>query len=221
MQTQSKSKQLLPQTRWSAHSHWQIEWRSFSVLFLSLTCLGVGDGLIVLANLGSTPWTVLSQGIAKQSGMSIGFASFIISVIVMLFWFPLKLKIGLGTLLNIVVIAFFLGLSVEILPQPTALFARFAYTILGILFFGIGSAFYLTCHLGAGPRDGLMVGLCQRFGLKVGIVRTSLETSVCLLGFLLGGVVGIGTLMFAISIGWVIQFTLKQLFKYNGDKREN
>lgn len=85
------------------------------------------------------------------------------------------------------------------------------YTISGTLLFGIGSAFYLTCHLGAGPRDGLMVGLCQRFGLKVGLVRTSLEVSVCLFGFLLGGTVGIGTLFFALSIGWIIQVTLKIL----------
>lgn len=99
------------------------------------------------------------------------------------------------------------------MPKPTALLSRYFYLTVGILLFGIGSAFYLTCHQGAGPRDGLMVGLCQRFRLKVGMVRTTMEVSVCVLGFLLGGKLGIGTVLFAVSIGWVVQDTLLCLLK--------
>ena len=103
--------------------------------------------------------------------------------------------------MNIFVIALFLGLTVYLLEKPTALYLRFTYAVVGILLFGIGNAFYLTCHQGPGPRDGLMVGLCYRFHWKIGIVRTSIEVFVCLLGYLLGGVLGIGTLMFALGIG--------------------
>ena len=161
-----------------------------------------------MSDLGSAPWTVLSQGVATQGQFSVGWASWMISLIVMLAWFPLKLKPGLATVINIFVIAFVLGLTTYLLQKPTALYARFAYAIVGILLFGIGTAFYLTCHQGSGPRDGLMVGLCQHFHWKIGIVRTSIEVLVCVFGFLLGGVLGIGTLMFAFGIGWVVQYTL-------------
>ncbi|WP_424411564.1 YczE/YyaS/YitT family protein [Pasteurella sp. PK-2025] len=204
---------VLPQTPWAASSFWAIETKSLTVLICSLAILGIGEGLILLSHLGSAPWTVLSQGVALQANVSVGWSSFMISCVVMLFWLPLKLRLGLGTILNIIVIAFFLGLTAEFMPKPTALFNRYFYLSIGILLFGVGSAFYLTCHQGAGPRDGLMVGFCQRFHLKVGIVRTIMEVSVCSLGFLLGGTLGLGTLLFAISIGWVVQITLQLLIK--------
>ncbi|MFZ7135007.1 YczE/YyaS/YitT family protein [Avibacterium avium] len=202
---------VLPHTPWTATGLWRVERHSIIVLICSLMLLGLGDGLLLLSNLGSAPWTVLSQGVALQAGFSVGWASLIISAIVMLMWFPLKLKMGLGTVLNMLLIALALGLTVASIPAPTTLFTRFVYAIVGILLFGIASAFYLTCHQGAGPRDGLMVGLCHRFHWKVGTVRTLMEVSVCALGFLLGGTVGIGTLLFAFSIGWVVQITLTLL----------
>ena len=140
--------------------------------------------------------------------MSIGWASFFISCIVMIAWFPLKLRLGLGTLLNIVIIAFFLGLTTKILATPSSLAEQLLYGTVGLLLYGLGTALYLTCHLGAGPRDGLMVGFCQRFYLKVSIVRTSIEIFVCILGFILGGTVGLGTIIFAASIGWIVQICL-------------
>ncbi|HHT7856739.1 membrane protein YczE [Pasteurella multocida] len=209
----AKKYNVLPKTVWSASSLWALEIKSFFVLFVSLAILGIGEGLILLSDLGSAPWTVLSQGVSIQGNFNVGWASFIISCIVMLFWLLLKLRVGLGTVLNILVIALFLGLSVEFMPKPTALLSRYFYLTVGILLFGIGSAFYLTCHQGAGPRDGLIVGLCQRFRLKVGMVRTTMEVSVCVLGFLLGGKLGIGTVLFAVSIGWVVQATLLCLLK--------
>ncbi|OOF45757.1 hypothetical protein BKK51_05450 [Rodentibacter trehalosifermentans] len=200
-----KKTRVIPHPNWAATSLWSINFTTLSVLILSLAILGIGDGLIVLSGLGSTPWTVLSQGVALQTEISIGWSSFFISCIVMFAWWPLKLRFGLGTILNIIVIAFFLGLTTKILPEPTALLTRIIFGIVGMLLYGLGTAFYLTCHLGAGPRDGLMVGLCQRFRLNVGVVRTALEVSVCLLGFILGGTVGIGTLIFATGIGWIVQ----------------
>ncbi|HDR1021659.1 TPA: YitT family protein [Pasteurella multocida] len=208
-----KRNHVLPLTPWAASNFWALEAKSLAVLICSLAVLGVGEGMILLSNLGSAPWTVLSQGVALQANVSVGWASFMISCIVMLFWLPLKLRLGLGTILNIIVIALFLGLTAEFMPKPTALSMRYIYLIVGILLFGVGSAFYLTCHQGAGPRDGLMVGFCQRFHLKVGIVRTIMEVTVCSLGFFLGGTLGVGTVLFAISIGWVVQMTLALLIK--------
>ena len=191
---------VLPKTPWTATSLWSFEPRSLMVLLLTFIGVGLGEGLLLLSDLGSAPWTILSQGLALQMGVSVGWTSFIISLVVMLFWLPLRLRPGIGTLLNVAVIAFFLGLTVKMIPAPTALFTRWLYALVGILFLGIGTAFYLTCHQGAGPRDGLMVGLCQRFHWKIGIVRTSIEVLVCLLGFLLGGTLGLGTLLSLIHI---------------------
>lgn len=203
-----KKARIIPHTQWAASSLWSAKLSTLLVLVFALAILGVGDGLIVLSGLGSTPWTVLSQGLAIQSEMSIGWSSFLISVVVMFAWLPLKLRVGLGTLLNMILIAFFLGLTTKTLSEPTALSGKIGLVVLGILLYGLGTALYLTCHLGAGPRDGLMVGLCQRFRLKVGIVRTSLEVFVCFVGFILGGTVGVGTVIFAASIGWIVQYYL-------------
>ncbi|PVX42857.1 hypothetical protein C8D76_101186 [Pasteurella langaaensis DSM 22999] len=202
---------ILPKTLWTAESLWALESRSLFVLCLTFIVVGIGEGLLLLSNLGSAPWTILSQGIALQLHVSVGWTSFLISLLVMLLWLPLRLRPGIGTILNVAVIALFLGLTVKFVPIPTALWLRWAYAIAGVLCFGIGTAFYLTCHQGAGPRDGLMVGICQRFHWKVGIVRTSLEVLVCVCGFLLGGTFGIGTLMYALTIGWVVQLTLKAI----------
>lgn len=205
---------VLPKTPWSASHIWAVEKTPLFVLVVALLILGVGEALVLLSHLGSAPWTVLSQGIALQSGISIGWVSFLVSAIVMLMWFPLKLRFGLGTVLNMILIAFALGVSVAFLPEPASLAGRIFYLIIGILCFGIASAFYLTCHQGGGPRDGLMVGLCHRFHQPVGVVRTTMEVIVCSIGFLLGGTVGLGTLLFALSIGWVVQFTLKFILIY-------
>lgn len=206
-QKMSKQYTVLPQTGWSANQLWEIKFRSFVPLCLSLLLTGIGEGFLLVSDLGSAPWTILSQGIALQTGVSVGIASFIISCLVMLAWLPLRLKIGLGTVLNIILIAVALGLVSATISTPETALGRLAYALLGIVFMGVGSAFYLTCHMGSGPRDGLMVGLCLRFKLKVGVVRTAMESTVALLGFLLGGTLGVATLLFALSIGWVIQFT--------------
>ncbi|TNG95387.1 YitT family protein [Pasteurellaceae bacterium USgator11] len=199
---------VLPKTKWSASRLWEFKSRSFVPLCISLILVGIGEGFLLVSNLGSAPWTILSQGIALQTEVSVGVASFIVSCLVMLCWFPLHLKIGLGTVLNIILIAIALGVTAKMVASPATALGQIGYAVIGILLMGIGSAFYLTCHMGAGPRDGLMVGLCQRFKLKVGLVRPLMESSVALIGFLLGGTLGFATLLFAFSIGWVIQLTL-------------
>lgn len=198
----------IPQTAWAASHLWELRPQTLAIISLAMSLMGVGDGLLVLASLGSTPWTVLSQGIALQTGLSIGTVVAMVSVVVLLLWIPLKLRFGLGTILNIILIAIFIDLTVSFVPAPEDLMVRIAFMVSGILVFGIGTTFYLSCKLGAGPRDGLMVGICQRYGWNVGRVRTAIEVIVCVFGALLGGTLGISTVVFALSVGWIIQGTV-------------
>lgn len=206
-------KSPIPTMPWAAAHQWQIRPISLVVISIAMAIMGISEGLMVLANLGSSPWTVFAQGISLQTGLSIGTVIALVSVVVLLLWLPLKLRFGLGTVLNVIIIALFVDLTVHFLPAPTEMFHRSLFMIVGILLFGIGTTFYLSCQLGAGPRDGLMVGICQKYGWKVGVVRTSLEVSVCLFGFLLGGTVGVSTVVFALGVGWIIQGTAR-LFRH-------
>lgn len=139
----------------------------------------------------------------------------------MILWLPLRQKAGLGTILNMILIALSLGIFVAYMPIPAndSYWTRLLLCIGGIITLGIASAFYLTCHLGAGPRDGLMVGLCMHTGWRVGIVRSSIEVIVCVIGWLLGGIVGIGTLLFALGVGWVVQIILTLLLQLFDSKK--
>lgn len=204
----------IPKMPWAADHQWQLKISSLLVISIAMAIMGVSEGLMVLAYFGSSPWTVFAQGIALQTGLSIGVVIGIVSVTVLLLWLPLKLRFGLGTVLNVIIIALFVDLTVHYLAVPTELITRICFMIAGIVFFGIGTTFYLSCQLGAGPRDGLMVGICQKYGWKVGIVRTTLEVTVCLLGFWLGGTVGISTVAFALCVGWIIQGTATLFQRY-------
>ena len=208
-----KTKRILPLTPWSASSPWSLRPKSLWVLCFALVLFGVGEGMLVSAQLGSTPWTVLAQGISQQSGLGIGTVTFLISAAVLALWLPLRQRPGIGTILNMIIIAAVLGLFVRIVPPPADFVWRITLCLGGIVTIGTASAFYLTCYLGAGPRDGLMVGLCRVSGWRVGIVRTLLEGSVCLAGWLLGGVLGLGTLLFAFGVGWVVQGCLQWIAK--------
>ena len=199
---------------WAANHLWQFRPISLAVICISMALMGVGDGLLVSASFGSSPWTVFAQGLSLQTGLSIGWIIAIISVIVLLLWIPLKLKAGLGTILNVLIIAIFIDLTVHYVSVPSDFISRLGLMIFGIVLFGISTAFYLSCQLGAGPRDGLMVGLCAKYGWRIGVVRTSIEVSVCILGFLLGGTIGLSTLAFALGVGWIIELTLKALQRY-------
>lgn len=206
-------KTVLPPTPWQAKSLWSFERRPVAVLLLGLAVFGLGEAMLVWAALGATPWVVFAQGLANQLNWNIGTATFVISVAVMLLWIPLRLRPGLGTLANMVVIALVLGVLTAWIPAPAAenLFWRVLLCVGGVAVIGAAASLYLTCHLGAGPRDGLMVGLCQKTGWRVGVVRSLLEGGVCLIGWRLGGTVGAGTLLFAFGVGWVVQFCLSLL----------
>ncbi|STZ77063.1 YczE/YyaS/YitT family protein [Bergeriella denitrificans] len=204
---------LLPVTPWKARSQWSFEAKPLLMLVFGLTLFGAAEAMLVLADLGATPWVVFAQGLAVQTGWNIGTTTFLISLAVLLLWIPLGLRPGLGTLMNMTVIALVLGLVVRFVPAPDAddYVMRAALCVGGIVVMGVAAALYLTTYLGAGPRDGLMVGLCQKTGWRVGVVRTLMESSVCLIGWLLGGTLGIGTLLFAFGIGWVLQGALNLL----------
>ena len=197
----------IPLMPWAAKHQWQIEPTNLLIISIAMAIMGIGEGLLVSAKLGNAPWTVLSQGLALQTGMSIGWAIALISVIVLLFWIPLKLKFGLGTILNVLIISFFIDQTTKWIEPPELLSTRIFYMLFGIIIFSIGTAFYLSCKLGAGPRDGLMVGICQKFGWNVGRVRTAIEISVCGFGIVMGGTFGVSTIVFALTVGWIIQGT--------------
>ena len=197
----------IPLMPWAAKHQWQIEPANLLIISISMAIMGIGEGLLVSAKLGNAPWTVLSQGLALQTGMSIGWAIALSSLIVLLFWIPFKLKFGLGTILNVLIISFFIDQTTKWVEPPELLSTRIFYMLFGIIIFSIGTAFYLSCKLGAGPRDGLMVGICQKFGWNVGRVRTAIEISVCCFGIFMGGTFGISTILFALTVGWIIQGT--------------
>lgn len=182
-----------------------------SVLVLALTLAGIGDACLVLADLGSSPWTVLAQGLSHLLGQDLGLVSLGISLLVFFLWLPLGIRPGLGTLVNVLLIASVLGFVVRHSTKPDLLWVRVLLSVVGISLVGIGTALYLTCHQGSGPRDGLVVGICQKTGWSVAKVRIGIEVAVCCLGFLLGGRLGVTTVLFALGVGWVVQLTLDGL----------
>jgi hypothetical protein len=196
-----KPARTVPVTRWRASSRWRAKPSTLGILVLGLYLFGTGDALLVVSGLGVSPWTVLAQGLGDQLGISIGLATFIVSAVVLLLWIPLREVPGLGTVANAIVIAIALQVGVTFLPSPTNVFIQFAFVIIGILIIGLGSGLYLTTRMGPGPRDGWMTGIHLRTGWPVSAVRLGIEVVVLTAGWLLGGTVGIGTVMFAILIG--------------------
>jgi uncharacterized membrane protein YczE len=179
-----------------------------AILFFGLFIFGLGDSLLVQSNTGNAPWTVLAQGVASKLNISIGVSTFAISTLILLLWIPLKEKPGFGTLANIVIIAGAIQIGVNVFPLASNFFVGVAMDFLGIAMVGIGSALYITCALGPGPRDGLMTAIHKRTGVRVGRVRLGIEGTVLILGALLGGTVGLGTALFALFIGQSIAISL-------------
>jgi uncharacterized protein len=175
---------------------------------MGLWLFGTGEALLVAADLGNTPWIVLSQGLSLRTGLSIGAATFVVSLIVLALWIPLREKPGLGTVANIVVIAVAIDVVGAFLSTPSAMAARVGLVFTGIALVGVGSSLYLTAGLGPGPRDGWMTSLHRRLGVPVGRVRLAIEVSVLTIGYVLGGTVGLGTLLFALLIGRAIALAL-------------
>lgn len=201
-----KPSKTIPYTPWRAESTWSIGLTSLhffriGILIFGLTIFGIGDAFLIATNLGNSPWTVLAEGISLNSPLNIGASTFLVSAIVLLFWIPLRQKPGFGTITNIVVIAVAIEIGLDFIPNTENAFLKYFYIFFGILLVGAGSALYITCGLGTGPRDGLMTGLHYRTGIRVGRVRLMLEVSALLIGAALGGTLGIGTVLFALLIG--------------------
>ena len=203
-----KPHKTVPITPWRANSRWDLSPLRILILFFGLAIFGLGDSLFIQAGIGNAPWTVFAEGLTYKTGMSIGFATFVISVFVLLLWIPLKERPGFGTLSNIVLIATFIELGTHIFPEANSFAVGIVYNFIGISLVGIGSALYITCGLGPGPRDGAMTGLHYRTGVRVGRVRMAIEVTVLAIGYLLGGTVGVGTALFALFIGQSVAISL-------------
>ena len=206
----------IPDLSWSSNDpfNFKPKFNTFTYLILGLILFGVGETLLITANQGVSPWTVLAQGLSFQFNLSIGVTTFIVSIIVLFFWYPLKQKPGLGTLLNVILISIVIDLSTPILPYPKTLFYQIIQSVIAVLIVGIGSGFYLTANLGPGPRDGLMTGLQKLTDKPIALIRTILEVSAVLIGFYFGGVVGIGTLLFAFGIGPAVSLGIFIVMKF-------
>jgi uncharacterized protein len=198
----------IPNTPWRAEHRWQLSPMRVAILFFGLAIFGLGDSLLVQGNVGNAPWTVFAQGLSLKTGFPLGVSTFLISVAVLLIWIPLKEKPGFGTLSNILLIASFIQVGISIFPLQNSIAMGVAFDLLGILLVGIGSSLYITCGLGPGPRDGAMTGIHQKTGIRVGRVRLGIEVTVLVVGRLMGGTVGIGTLLFALLIGESIAISL-------------
>jgi uncharacterized membrane protein YczE len=191
----------VPITPWRASHRWDLSVSRVSILFFGLIIFGLGDSLLVQGDVGNAPWTVLAQGFTKRFDISIGLATFLISTVVLLIWIPLREKPGFGTVSNIVLIASAIEIGIHIFPLQHSIAMGVIFDCIGIAMVGLGSALYLSCGLGSGPRDGAMTGIHYRTGIRVGRVRLGIEVFVLFLGGLMGGRVGIGTALFALFIG--------------------
>lgn len=203
----------IPITPWRADSTWSFgsgskHFQRIFILIFGLSIFGIGDSLLIITGLGNAPWSVLAQGISLNTPLSIGGATFFISLTVLALWIPLRQKPGLGTLANIIVIAAAIEIGLAFIPEVNKLALKYFYIFFGIALVGVGSALYITCGLGTGPRDGLMTGLHYRTGIRVGRVRLGIELTALIIGALLGGTVGVGTALFALLIGQSVAISL-------------
>ena len=198
----------IPHTPWRAVHRWQLSPSRIAILFFGLAIFGLGDSLLVQGNVGNAPWTVFAQGLSIKTGWALGFSTLVISVCVLLLWIPLREKPGFGTLSNILLIASFIQIGVSIFPLQHSFAMGVLFDLIGITLVGIGSSLYITCGLGPGPRDGAMTGIHQKTGVRVGRVRLGIEVTVLVIGALMGGTVGVGTLLFALLIGHSIAISL-------------
>ncbi len=200
----------IPIVHWSSKSSFNLKPKSITIFYLlfGLSLFGLGESLLILSFLGVTPWTVLAQGLSLKFSLSVGLSTFLVSISILIFWLPLKQKIGIGTIANAIMIALTIDLFILTIPYSESFLLSICYVLLGIVFVGIGSGFYLCTNLGPGTRDGLMKGISENYSKPISMVRLTIEISVVILGWFLGGTVGIGTILFAISIGPLISLTL-------------
>ena len=193
----------IPKKSWSSEKalNFKPKISTFVLLCIGLAIFGLGEGLLLISTTGNSPWSVLAEGITKITGITIGTSTFLVSVAVLSFCIFLKQKPGIGTIMNIIIIAGVIDLTLNFIDPPTSIVSKYILAVVSVLLVGLGSGIYLVANLGPGPRDGLMTGLTQATGFPIAFVRASIEISVVIIGWYLGGTVGIGTLIFAFGIG--------------------
>ena len=175
-----------------------------------LVLCGIGIALMVRADLGLGPWDVLHQGLSDLTGIPIGTVTILVGLVVLLAWLPLRERLGVGTVLNVLIIGTVVDVVMLVVDTPDQLALRWAFLLLGVFLFGPGSGLYIGAGLGPGPRDGLMTGIARR-GHSIRVVRTGIELSALALGWALGGTLGVGTILFALTIGPNVHFFLDRL----------
>jgi len=200
----------IPKVYWSSDKSFNFKPKFSTSFFLifGLIIFGFGEGLLILSTTGNSPWSVLAEGISKNSKLSIGAATFLVSVSVLFLWIFLRQKPGLGTIFNIIIISGMIDVTLYFFDPPSSNILKYLLAIFSVMLVGIGSGIYLVANLGPGPRDGLMTGLTKITNLPIALVRASLEISVVIIGWYLGGTVGVGTLIFAFGIGPCVAFGL-------------
>jgi uncharacterized protein len=200
----------VPKVLWSSDKPLNLRPKisTFFFLCIGLTLFGLGEGLLIVSASGASPWSVLAQGIYLKVGFSIGLITVIISIVVLLLWFPLNQKPGIGTILNALIIGFMIDVCIKFVPTPENYIFQLLLAFIAVLTVGLGGGIYLVANLGAGPRDGLMIGLQKKTNLPIAAVRATLEVTVMSIGWYLGGTVGLGTLLFAFGIGPAVALSL-------------
>ena len=206
----------IPKVSWSSSDEYNLKPKKLTIFYLiiGLVLFGLGETLLVTANIGVSPWFVLHQGLSFKTSYSIGITTFIVSIIAILLWLPLKQKPGIATILNAILISIVVDLSLPFLPQPKYFILQLFQVMFGMFIIGIGSGFYLAANLGPGPRDGLMTGINKQTNLSFSFIRIIIELSAVGLGFYLGGIVGIGTILYALGIGFSVSLGLFLVGKF-------
>ena len=200
----------IPVVSWSSYDALNLKPKFITLLYLilGLILFGLGETLLITANAGVSPWTVLAQGISIRTGYSIGLTTFFVSIGVLCLWIPLRQKPGIGTILNTIIVSVVMDVSLPFLPAPETILLQTLQIISAVVIVGLGSGFYLIANLGPGSRDGLMTGLQRMTNKPISLIRAIIEISVVIVGWYLGGVVGIGTIVFALTIGPFVSFGL-------------
>ncbi len=193
----------IPKVKWSSEKpfNFKPKFSTFFFLCFGLSLFGLGEGLLIVSFTGASPWSVLAQGISLNVNLSIGTITLLISIAVLILWIPLGQKPGMGTIFNALIIAIMIDLCIKYVPTPSNYIHQLLLAVISVIMVGIGGGIYLVSNLGAGPRDGLMIGLQKLTNFPIAAVRGTLEISVVSIGWYLGGTVGVGTLLFAFGIG--------------------
>ncbi len=193
----------IPKVKWSSKKpfNFKPKFSTFFFLCFGLSLFGLGEGLLIVSFTGASPWSVLAQGISLNVNLSIGTITLLISIAVLILWIPLGQKPGMGTIFNALIIAIMIDLCIKYVPTPSNYIYQLLLAVISVIMVGIGGGIYLVSNLGAGPRDGLMIGLQKLTNFPIAVVRATLEISVVSIGWYLGGTVGVGTLLFAFGIG--------------------